>query len=76
MVKNPPANARDTGLIPGSERFHMPRGNEAHAWQLLSLRTATTTDREPQLLKPTCLEPMLCSKKITAMRSPHSETRE
>ena len=27
MVKNLPANAGDTGSIPGPGRFHMPRGN-------------------------------------------------
>ena len=27
VVKNPPANAWDTGLIPGLGRSHMPRGN-------------------------------------------------
>ena len=27
VVKNPPANAGDMGLIPGRGRFHMPRGN-------------------------------------------------
>ena len=27
MVKNPPANAGDMGLIPGPGIFHMPRGN-------------------------------------------------
>ena len=26
-VKNLPANAEDTGLIPGPERSHIPRGN-------------------------------------------------
>ena len=26
VVKNPPCNAGDTGLIPGPQRFHMPRG--------------------------------------------------
>ena len=26
-VKNPPANARDTGLIPDSGRFHMPQSS-------------------------------------------------
>ena len=25
VVKNPPANARNVGLIPGLGRFHMPR---------------------------------------------------
>ena len=24
--RNPPANARGMGLIPGPERFHMPKG--------------------------------------------------
>ena len=27
VVKNPPANARDTGLSPGPGRSHMPRSN-------------------------------------------------
>ena len=27
MVKNPPANAGDTGLIPAQGRFHVPRSN-------------------------------------------------
>ena len=27
--KNPPANAGDTGLIPGPGRFHMPQSNWA-----------------------------------------------
>ena len=27
VVKNPPANAGDTGLSPGLERSHMPRSN-------------------------------------------------
>ena len=27
VVKNPPANVGDTGLIPGSGRFHMLQGN-------------------------------------------------
>ena len=27
VVKNPSANAGDTGLIPGRGRFHMPRSN-------------------------------------------------
>ena len=27
VVKNPPANAGDTGLIPGPERSHMPQSN-------------------------------------------------
>ena len=27
VVKNPPANAGDRALVPGSGRFHMPWGN-------------------------------------------------
>ena len=27
VVENPPANAGDTGLIPGPGRSHMPRSN-------------------------------------------------
>ena len=37
VVKNPPANAGDTDLIPGPEIFHVPRSNSAHVPQLLSL---------------------------------------
>ena len=37
VVKNLPANAGDTGSIPGPGRSHMPRSNKAS---------------EPQLLKP------------------------
>ena len=44
-VKNPPCSAGDTGSIPGPGRFYMPRGNWAHAPQLLSPLQ--------QLLKPT-----------------------
>ena len=47
VVKNPPANAEDTGSIPGPGRSHTLRSNEACAPQLLSLRSRTY---EPQLL--------------------------
>ena len=57
VVKNLPANAGDTGSNPGPGRTHMPRNNKAHAQKLLSLHSRA---REPQLLKPTCLEPVLC----------------
>ena len=60
MVKNPPANAGDTGSSPGPGSSQMPRSNEAHAPQLLSLRSRA---REPQLLKPACLEPVLHNKR-------------
>ena len=38
MVKNPPANAGNTGSIPGLGRSHMPRSGWAQEPQLLSLR--------------------------------------
>ena len=37
MIKNPPAKAGDTGLIPGLGRSHMPHSNQALVPQLLSL---------------------------------------
>ena len=49
VVKNLPANADVMGSIPGPGRSHMPRGNDAHAPQLLSLRSR---GQGPQLLKP------------------------
>ena len=60
VVKNPPANAGDTGSIPGPGRSHMPWSNEAREPQLLS-SCATTTE-------PMCLEPVLRNK-----RSHHNE---
>ena len=59
VVKNLPANAGDTGSSPGLGRSHMPRSNWAREPQLLSLCSRA---HEPQLLKPVCLEPMLCNK--------------
>ena len=47
--KNPPANAGDTGSIPGPGRFHMPWSNKAHVPWLWSLPAATT---EPVLWSP------------------------
>ena len=49
VVKNPPANAGNTGSSPGPGRSHMPRSKEARAPQLLSLRSRA---HEPQLLSP------------------------
>ena len=49
VVKNPPANAGDTGSIPGPERSHMPQSNQARVPQLLSLCSRAHT---PQLLSP------------------------
>ena len=49
VVKDPPANAGDTSSIPDPGRSHLPRSNEAHEPQLLSLCSRA---RKPQLQKP------------------------
>ena len=46
--KTPPANAGDTGLIPGKGRFHMPQSNKVHATQLLSSCAITTEAGAPR----------------------------
>ena len=60
VVKNPPANAGDTGSSLGLGRSHMPRSNEARLPQLLSLCSRA---REPQMLKSVLLEPVLHNKR-------------
>ena len=67
MVKNPSANAGDTGSSPGPGRSHMPQSNEARVPQLLSPRSRA---REPQLLKPACLEPVLRNKRSHCNEKP------
>ena len=74
MVKNPPANAGDTGSSPGPGRSHMLQSNYAHAPQLLSLRSRA---REPQLLKPAHLEPVLHNKRSHGNEKPaHSPSSQ
>ena len=60
VVKNLPANARDTGSIPGLGRSHTPQRNQVHVPQLLSLCSRA---QEPQLLSPHALEPVLYNKR-------------
>ena len=52
VVKNPPANAGDTGSSPGPGRSHMPRSNEAREPQLLSPRATTTEAPAPRAHAP------------------------
>ena len=47
VIKNLPCKARDTSLIPGPGRFHMPPSKEACM---------------PQRLRPCALEPVLHNK--------------
>ena len=60
VVRNPLANAGDTGLIPDPGRFHMPRSNYARVPQSLSL---CSRDQNPQLLSPRAAttEPTCCN---------------
>ena len=51
MVKNPPCNAGNTGLIPGPGRSHRPWGNYAHVPQLPS---PSSTTREAITMRSTC----------------------
>ena len=67
MVKNPPANAGDTGSSPGLGRSHMPRSNWAREPQLLSLRSRA---REPQL---TSLRATTTEARAPRARAPQQE---
>ena len=73
MVKNPPANAGDTGSNPGLGRSHMLQSNQARAPQLLSLCSRA---REPRLLKPACLEPVLRNKRSHRNEKPAHHNEE
>ena len=72
VVKNPPANAGDTGSSPGQGRSHMPRSTKpmGHNYWACALEPASHNywAHKPQLLKPVRLEPVLRNK-----RSHHSE---
>ena len=61
VVKNPPANVGDMGLILDSKRFHMPQDTQAHSLQLLS---------------SCALKPVSAARETIAMRSPFTETKE
>ena len=76
VVKNPPANAGDTGSSPGPGGSHMPRSNQEHAPQLLSLRVwslcSATRDRAGE--RPAHRDeewPPL----VTTRESPRTETK-
>ena len=61
MVKNPPANAGNTGSSPRPGRCHMPQSNKA---------------RVPQLLKPAHLEPVLGNKSSHRDEQPAHRNQE
>ena len=60
VVKNPPANTGDTGLIPDSGRSHVQQSNQAHAPQLLSLCSRARGSQLPccNYGSPCALEPL------------------
>ena len=55
VVKNPPANAGDTGLSPHLGRRHMPQGKQARAPQLL--KPMVSRAHAPQQENPQQREP-------------------
>ena len=71
MVKNPPANAGDTGLSPSLGRFHMPRATKPrhhNYWAcVLQLHSPLALLLTPTT-EPTSLEPVLHNKR-SASRS-------
>ena len=73
MVKNPPANAGDTGSSPGPGSSHMPRSNEARAPQLLSLSSRA---HAPQLQKLAFLEPLLRNRRSHRNEKPVHRNEE
>ena len=74
VVKNPPANAGDVGLIPDPGRPHKPQSNWAQAPKLLSLCPKAC---ELQRLSPRALEPGLLNKRSHHDEKPQlSATRE
>ena len=73
VVKNPPANAGDTGSSPGPGRSHMPRSNWVRAPQLLSLRSRA---REPQLPSPRATTTEACAPRARALQQVKPLQRE
>ena len=65
VVKNPPANAGDTGSSPGPGRSHMSQSSQARAPQLLSLRSGA---HEPQLLSPRATTTEACVPRAGALQ--------
>ena len=65
MVKNAPASAGDTASSPGPGRSHMPRSNQTHVPQLLSLRSRA---HEPKLLSPSTTTTEACVPRAHALQ--------
>ena len=70
--KESPANAGGTGEVAHQGRSDTPWSNCAHAPQLLSLRPGARELHPWKPSSPKALEPVLCSREATAMRSPRA----
>ena len=73
VVESPSANAGDTGSSPGTGGFHMPWSDWARVPQLLGLRSRA---REPQLLKPAGLGPVLRNRRSHRSERPAHRNEE
>ena len=71
--KNPPAKARDKGLIPGPGRSHMPWRHQVRVPYLLSLIPGASVR---QLLRATCLQPGLCNNRGHGNEKPAQGDKE
>ena len=71
VVENPPANAGDTGSIPGPGRSHRPWNNEAHChkyWAVLQSPGTTT-------IEALALEPEFPTRGVTARKRLHATVK-
>ena len=73
VFENLPANAGDTGSSPGPGGSHMTQSSWACVPQLPSLNSGA---REPQLLRPTCLQPVLCNKRSHRDEKPAHQNKD
>ena len=71
--KNMPANAEDTGSIPGTGGSHMLQSNQGHVPLLLSLRSRA---HEPQLPSPQAAAPEACVPRACALQQRKPLQRE
>ena len=69
MLKNLPANAGDTGSIPGVGRSHMPWSNWARVPQLLSLCSGAWEPQPPKYVARN--KRSHCNEKSTTREEPH-----
>ena len=74
VVKNPPANAGDTALVREDPTCRRAAKSMHHNYWTCALEPASHnySARVLQLLKPTCLEPMLHSKEKPLQREAHA----